>query len=273
MSNKLFLFIVCGIETLFLLQYENIHLFLINCFILCWIFKDIYIDFTTYSNFDSNKSFNNQYYYPYKGDNSWHQTTQNWYYSNKKKEEEIIKKIFQSTKPNMNIVLETDEQTKHMIEQKQRNISEIIEINNDNKKNIINVSEAIELQEIEATTQNKVKTCDSYIIIENDSYVSLKKTKVYDSILEFLKVTNTKDTIIQTILQNIIFVDLIEEIGNMVIYVKDINIFKSNSIDTNRLNNYIIAYSSVVKHIDIEQYKSLSIYEYYLNKTKNGNKI
>lgn len=257
MVFKLFVFIICGIEILFLSQCGITNLALLNCIILCWLVKDIYTSITTYSSFDSHRC---SYFQNYE------EHTNHWYYPKKKQEDDLVKNIFKTIKPNMNIVLENDDKTKHMIESKQKNITEIIE---NYKKKIATESDTLEEETTTLEqTEDKSNYCDAYIIIENAQQISPNKTKVYDSILEFFKVTKVKYSTIKNVLENIVFIDLIEEIGNVVIYVKDSSIFKNNSINSVRLKNYIIAYSDCIKHVEIEQYKSLTIYEYFLNKNK-----
>lgn len=275
MTSKFYLFIIWCILTLFLFITENFYLSMLFCIVIIILLIDLYKDSNTYSTNDFGYGYYgnnpNHYYYDDYGCCSSYQSSSSssWWYENKKKQEkEIMLDIFKQIKPNMNIILDTEENTQHMLEQKSKDISEIIEINNDTTKPTIDMTEIVNLEEIKEV-EKKNTTINSFIIIDNDAEINNVRKSIYDSIIEYLDKNSYGIAVKTIILQGIAFIDVVEELGNVVIYLKDKNLFSKHFIQTDKLFNNIKLKCSKIKNIEIEEYKFVSIYDYY---TSNSSK-
>lgn len=234
-------------------------------FIICWLVKGLYTSYneTNIPNGNNGYSYGG-YDYDYYGEyrpktyNGW-QTTNKPYVSSY---EIVNKMVMKSIKPNMHIVLDTQEKTVSMNNKKTKYLEDIekIEIA---KQEITTVSKPQLLLPPPKETNIKQTTEPSIIIITNSKEIDTIRKNVYNSIINYLKKTFKTDGDVLKILDCITYIDVVQETRSAFIYVKNIKVFNEKLNNVNDLINFIKTDSDMNGVVSVDEYQSLTISDYF----------
>lgn len=234
-------------------------------FIICWLIKDLYVSWTEMDASEMYRSYSynnpNYSYYSAYGDtshSSWKPSKQ--YVS---QFETVTKMVVKSIKPNMNVVLETQEKTVSMNDKKTKYLERIDKI--DVSK--IDVSSSVKQQLLlppPKETVSKQTNEPSIIIITNSSEIDAIRKNVYNSIISFLNNTFKNGDDVKKTLDYITYIDVVQETRSAFIYVNDVKSFNSK-ISTKDLIEFIKKDSDMNGVVSVDEYKSLTISDYFVS--------